>query len=403
MSRKPISQADIDKYWEIFSHHSQGNLKITGDQASSILRNSGLSDNQLAKIWDLADIDRDGDLDFEEFCVAMRLIYEIINGDLKTVPKTLPDWLIPESKLHLVRAKDALDNGGEEFERPEPEDDTPGLKNGFEWYMAPADKRKYEDIYMANSGTHGQIAFAALNELYDSIDVPDTEITRAWNMVNPSKTTTIGKDQCIAFLHMLSNRHEGYRIPASIPASLRASFEQNKINYDIESVKPPQRASGPDRNTISGKKAAFGESYITRLGIGGASTYKHSGTDFSSTKDEDWEEVRLKRELADLEKQIADAEAAAEKRRNRDRHGASGASTIALVKRELEQMLDYKRRELRNLDEGTGLEAGKSLKSVRDDLDMVKEQVDALEGHLRRREAVLQQVLAEIEDEKARR
>lgn len=125
--------------------------------------------------------------------------------------------------------------------------------------------------------------------------MPDTEITLAWfvphnrradlladllacrNLVNPSRTPTIGKDQCIVFLHMLNNRHEGYRIPRSVPPSLRSSFEQNKINYDIEAVKPPQRASGPDRSTISGKKAAFGESYITRLGIGGSSSYSHSG------------------------------------------------------------------------------------------------------------------------------
>jgi septal ring factor EnvC (AmiA/AmiB activator) len=128
------------------------------------------------------------------------------------------------------------------------------------------------------------------------------------------------------------------------------------------------------------------------------------GTDFGATKDEDWEEVRLKRELADLEKQIADAEESAEKRRNRDRHGAAGASKIALVKRELEQMLDYKRKELRSLEEGSGsIETGKSLKAVRDDLDMIKEQVDALEQHLRRREEVLRNVLNEVEAEKATR
>lgn len=114
--------------------------------------------------------------------------------------------------------------------------------------------------------------------------------------------------------------------------------------------------------------------------------------------------MRLKRELAELEKQINDSEASAEKRRNRDRHGASGASQIALVKRELEQMLDYKRRELRSLEEGSGsIEAGKSLKAVRDDLDMVKEQVDGLEQHLRRREAVLREVLDEAAQEKATR
>lgn len=128
-----------------------------------------------------------------------------------------------------------------------------------------------------------------------------------------------------------------------------------------------------------------------------------TGTDFSSTKDKDWEEVRLKRELADLEAKIAEAEKAAEKRRNRDKYGAGG-STAALVKRELEQMLDYKRRTLRDLEEGgSGAKNGGSLKSVRDDLDMVKEQVDALEQHLRGREEVLQGLYREIEEEKGRR
>jgi len=67
-------------------------------------------------------------------------------------------------------------------------------------------------------------------------------------------------------------------------------------------------------------------------------------------------------------------------------------------------MLEYKRNELRALDEGSGsVETGKSLKAVRDDLDMVKEQVDALEQHLRRREEVLQEALREVEEEKSTR
>lgn len=249
---------------------------------------------------------------------------------------------------------------------------------------------------------------SSLEPLYASLDVPDTDIRSAWNLVNPSASESISKDATLAFLHILNNRHEGYRIPRTIPASLRASFERNQIEYDLERVKPAQKwGSTGGEETGTGRKAKFGDTYLSRLGIGGGgsgrsgSGYRPTGTDFSHTKaaTEDWEEVRLKRQLADLEAKIERVEATTAKRKDGSRRRLE--SKPALVKRELEQLLNYKRAQLRDLELGEGRsKVGASLKNMADEIAVIREQVDGLESHLQSREEVLRELRREIDEEK---
>lgn len=114
----------------------------------------------------------------------------------------------------------------------------------------------------------------------------------------------------------------------------------------------------------------------------------------------------MKRQLGDLEKKIEEAEAAAAARRDRSNYGAIGASKTTLVKRQLEQMLDYKRQQLRDLDDISkdgNRPVGTSLSALREDLNMITQQVDALENHLGSREEVLAQLREEVDQLRASR
>lgn len=235
--------------------------------------------------------------------------------------------------------------------------------------------------------------------------MPDTDIRSAWNLVNPSARPTISKDGCLAFLHILNQRHQGFRIPRTVPASLRSSLERNQIDYQLDRQRgagsSSRWAASADEATATGRKTKFGDQYLSRLG---RSNFKPVGTDFSSEKTEDWEEVRLKRQLHELEAKMERMEEMAQ----RARGGAQRQSKPALVRRELDQLLDYKRRQLRRLDEGpAGAGAGAAASSsaspagLTDDLQTVREQVDGLEAHVGRRRQLLEELRRQVAAEKA--
>ncbi|XP_052379617.1 EH domain-containing protein 3-like [Oncorhynchus keta] len=90
---------DKPMYDEIFYTLSPVNGKVTGANAKKEMVKSKLPNTVLGKIWKLADIDKDGMLDDEEFALANHLIKVKLEGH--ELPADLPGHLIPPSKRKI--------------------------------------------------------------------------------------------------------------------------------------------------------------------------------------------------------------------------------------------------------------------------------------------------------------
>ncbi|XP_041044382.1 EH domain-containing protein 3 [Carcharodon carcharias] len=91
---------DKPSYDEIFYTLSPVNGKVTGANAKKEMVKSKLPNTVLGKIWKLADIDKDGMLDDEEFALANHLIKVKLEGH--ELPSEIPLHLIPPSKRKLA-------------------------------------------------------------------------------------------------------------------------------------------------------------------------------------------------------------------------------------------------------------------------------------------------------------
>jgi len=91
-----ISGADKERYDEVFASLGPTNGLASGMAVRPVLERSGLPVDVLRTVWNLSDIDRDGNLDADEFAVAMHLARDATSG--KQLPTTLPLELVPPSK-----------------------------------------------------------------------------------------------------------------------------------------------------------------------------------------------------------------------------------------------------------------------------------------------------------------
>lgn len=367
-----LEQWEIKKYWQIFCGLHPEDNKLSKQQLDPVFKNSHLADDELDKVWEMADIDEDGQLDFEEFCIAMRLIFDRVNGNITKVPETLPPWLVPGDKRKLVEAKEASRGSTGDYGDSSDDEDY-RLSDDFDWYISPTDKNSYEAVYQSAADQYGRITFDSLDGLYKSLKgVPQTDISSAWNLVNPRQSETIDHDQCLVYLHMLNQRSNGKRMPRSVPASLRATFMKEEPSFD------PSSHQG-DVKTIKATSGMGGfSSYLKQQGLSKTQGADDDLEDASG----DWEEVKLKRRLAELDKKLDEAQAAKD-----------GKGSLHVTRYEFEQLLKYKQEEV--------AEIGKQVDLVRvkGDISEVESQVVQLRGFLLSEESDLANLRTDLSSE----
>lgn len=88
-------QEFVARFQPLFQQ-AQTNGLVSGGAAKPILSATGLAVGQLRKIWELADVDKDGQLDLQEFTIAMYLAEHLKSG--KELPTKLDEDMVPPNK-----------------------------------------------------------------------------------------------------------------------------------------------------------------------------------------------------------------------------------------------------------------------------------------------------------------
>eukprot|EP01125_Pyxidicula_operculata_P002001 TRINITY_DN1197_c0_g1_i4.p1 TRINITY_DN1197_c0_g1~~TRINITY_DN1197_c0_g1_i4.p1 ORF type:complete len:770 (+),score=158.69 TRINITY_DN1197_c0_g1_i4:4-2313(+) len=102
-----LSLSSQEEYSKLFKNlDPEGSGKINALISRELFMKSGLNNSDLAKIWTLSDMNKDGSLSRVEFITAMHLI------NLKRLHNINPPDVLPESLLHTISANDAMMSKG---------------------------------------------------------------------------------------------------------------------------------------------------------------------------------------------------------------------------------------------------------------------------------------------------
>lgn len=384
-----LEQFEIKKYWQIFSGLKPVGNKLNHDQVSPILFNSKLDSSILNKIWFLADIDDDDSLDFEEFVICMRLIFDMVNKNIDKVPDELPDWLVPGSKSSLIaeRKKRKIQENAEIPKAEQPKVD---------WYMAPEDLSQYGKILESCTlSRDGTVTFPSISYVIKTkfFNLGSSDIDKVWNLVNPKRLPSIDKDPAFYFIHCLRQCNDvGARIPTELPKALFDICNKERVSYDMNSNQGNVKKISPTPSTNTHEKE-HAASISTRTGVSYGSNSTNNGSNINMNKAGSSENLsdsdikRLEEELAQLDSELAQLET---------ENKMVPQNSPASIREQLEGLLSYMEEKAYERNRNKNVSVPFNINEAKDDLENIEEQITVLEGYLQNKQSELHDLRTEI-------
>ncbi|KAJ2162022.1 endocytosis defective- protein [Coemansia sp. RSA 552] len=390
MNSLTVSPEERQQFQQHFYNAGPVDGKLPGSAARQSLMQSGLPTQQLGEVWELADIDKDGALDLEEYCIALKLVFSLLNRAIDSVPPVLPPSLIPQGKYgHFTStATDVLSSGGSLHQLAgSPQVVSPNAE--MEWYIPNEERARYQGLFSQHTGG-SQVRFLDVDEFLGSLGLPRPTITQAWSLVDVRKYQELNQQQFVYLMHVLSSHLKGTRIPAVLPPAVKDAI-YSSLNLNSTGSRTPEPAShgyryGKPSSTAAGdsrKPGLYGErsgnvaladSYLSKLKT--SSTFKNEpGSRYASSSKRTEEEKRLKAELKGLDEELERLNAESTKAGSGAEEGGLGAAL-----KELEELKEHKLQEKQGAEDRNA--RGPSNSDTGESLQDIKQSIFQLEGHL---------------------
>uniref|UniRef100_A0A8C7QW21 Epidermal growth factor receptor pathway substrate 15 n=1 Tax=Oncorhynchus mykiss TaxID=8022 RepID=A0A8C7QW21_ONCMY len=234
-----------DKYYRQVDPSGSG--RVAAADAALFLKRSGLADLVLGKIWDLADSERKGCLNDQQFFIALRLVACAQNG-LEVALKSL-NLAVPPPKFHDTSSP--LLPGGVSIDSP--------------WVVKTEEKLKFDAIFESLSPVGGMLSGEKVKPVLLNSKLPVDVLGRVWELSDLDRDGMLDRDEFAVVMYLVYRALEGEPIPMSLPATLVPPSKRKKLPVSVPPVMPllpsppsikERRSSHSGSKTLPSKPAA---------------------------------------------------------------------------------------------------------------------------------------------------
>ncbi|XP_018400380.1 PREDICTED: epidermal growth factor receptor substrate 15-like 1 isoform X2 [Cyphomyrmex costatus] len=257
-----INPTEQTKYDQLFESLQPSNGYISGNKVKGVLMDSKLPLDTLGKIWDLADMDKDGMLDRHEFVVAMHLVYKAL--EKYAIPSVLPPELMPPNKRKdiIISKTKSPTLIGMAVTAPSLQSQAPPLPNtptvrsltGLDavktsaqhWVVSAEDQIAAEKLFLqADMDRDGFVSGLEIKDVFLQSGLPHSVLAHIWSLCDICQSGKLNKEQFAIAMWLIKQKLNGIDPPASltpemIPPSIRKVGETIVENNNISGYSNPE-------------------------------------------------------------------------------------------------------------------------------------------------------------------
>ena len=238
-----INPQERAKYEKLFFSLEPISGYIPGNKVKSVLMDSKLPLDTLGKIWDLADMDKDGKLNLHEFTIAMHLVYKALEKN--AVPNVLPNELLSQTKLPPA-VQDAITFEPKPIKPPIPPMMMSDQKKS-DWVITVEEQRAADELFTkADRDMDGFVSGAEIKDVFLQSRLPQAVLAHIWSLCDMSQSGKLNKEQFALAVHLIKQKLSGADLPNQllpnmIPPSQRKKSQEAPIeNNNVSAYSNPE-------------------------------------------------------------------------------------------------------------------------------------------------------------------